>query len=181
MTDLHEIPFEQRTADLVRSHYHALFPLLRAYDEITREHNSGHDDINEPWEGGLDTLQITALALQRVGKPPRDRDDVLHAECHINRLQEEMLRQYPAQSPTLAEAIISVEFAWAGCVTKAEDFEQMSEDDKREHVDGLVEELRGDMGAHLRDALLIALPTIYRQITADNEAWHRKARLEVAR
>lgn len=180
LVDLLDIPFEERTFEQVRDHYYRKFPLLREYEELTSLHNgSSRTPINEPWEGGLDTMRVTEMALIRSGKPPRDRDDILHAEQYITGLQREMRDQYPAKDPDLAEAVILAEFQWAGCVTHADDFEAMSDAEKAEHVDAVISELTGDTKAHLREALLIALPTLYRRITAQDQDRRRKLGLSV--
>jgi hypothetical protein len=176
---LSDVPFVERTFEMVRDHYYRKFPLLRAYDELTRKHNSGQRSINEPWDGGLSSYQITRLALIEIGKPPRDLDDIRMAEQYVRELQREVSEMYPAPAPDLADAIISAEYQWAGCVTRAEHFAAMDEADKRDHVDGLLDELmhRGAVEDHVRELLMIALPEIYARITAHSEALRNRAQL----
>jgi hypothetical protein len=176
---LSDVPFVERTFEMVRDHYYRKFPLLRAYDELTRKHNSGQRSINEPWDGGLSSHQITRLALIEIGKPPRDLDDIRMAEQYVRELQREVHGQYPAPAPDLTDAIISAEYQWAGCVSTAEDFNAMDEATARDHIDGLVDELqhRGAVEDHLRELLMIALPEIYTRITADSEALRNRTRL----
>ncbi|MFF5992598.1 hypothetical protein [Prauserella flavalba] len=174
MIDLAETPFEARTREQVESWYHHQFPLLRAYDELTREHNTHTGSIHEPPTGGLDTLAITELALTRIGKPPRDPADVTMAEAYLRGLHSEMATQYPSGPETLADAVARVEIALAGRVLRAEDFEAMSDVEREDHVDLLVYEMGGDPVEHLREALAHALPAIYRRITASDEARRRQ-------
>lgn len=175
--DLTDIPFAERTRETVEVHYYAQFPLLKAHDDLVVEHNSHVGSIHEPNVGGLDTLAITDLALRRIGKPPRDADDVAFAEAHIRRLQAEMATSYPSEPLNLADAVIGVEFSFAGCVLRAEDFEAMSDREQWDHVDLLVSEIESNAVEHLREALQLVLPTIYRQITADDDERRRKARM----
>ncbi|PXY25164.1 hypothetical protein BAY59_24370 [Prauserella coralliicola] len=174
MIDLCETPFEERTREQVERWYHHQFPLLKAYDELTREHNTHTGSIHEPMTGGLDTLAVTELALTRIGKPPRDAADVSMAEAYVRGLHAEMAEQYPDEPRKLADAITGVEISLAGCVLRAEDFEAMSPVEREDHVDLLVSEMGGDPVEYLREALMHALPAIYRQITAQDQARRRQ-------
>jgi hypothetical protein len=169
VTDVNDIDFAERTFEQVRDYYHQMYPLLREYYRVTDEFNS-RDSINEPLVGALSTVEATQLALQRIGKPPRDRDDVLHAERYLRGLQEELRDQYPEDPPTLAEAITRVEVSVAGFVTRADEFESWPEEEQRQHIDFLVGELEGDHSDHLREVLMRGgLLEMLRQITADDE------------
>jgi hypothetical protein len=170
MTDLYDIPFDMRTAEMVRAHYHKQFPILRMHDALVRKHNSRPSSVNEPWTGGFSTTQIAEMALAAIGRPARDHEDVLMAEQYIQHLRDEIATLYPQKDPDLAEAVICAEYQWAGYVMPAEEFEAMSPEQQRDHVDGLVEDMPGDPQDHLREALLVALPVIYRKITAEDAA-----------
>lgn len=177
--DLYDVSFENRTYEMVRDHYYRQFPLLRAFGQLTELHNSDPDrSINEPAKGGKSTLEIAELALRSIGKPPRDLDDVKHAESHVRLLRREMQESYPIPDPDLAEAIIAIEYPWAGCVSTAEDFVMMATDDKIDHVDGIVEELHDRLTkGQLHELLMLALPDLYRQITDHDDARRNRVRL----
>lgn len=178
-TDLFDVPFADRTPAMVRESYHLLWPLLAAYDRVVAEHSDLNRSINEPATGGVTTTEATGLALTAIGKPPRDHEDVTYAESFIQRLEDEMTRLYPKPKPTLADAVISAEYQWAGCVTTAEDFHAMSDTEKQEHVTALVSELQqqGDTADHLHELLEAVLPQLYTHITVEDAARRGRARL----
>lgn len=174
MTDLYSIPQDQRTREEVRTHYYETFPLLKAYDEITRERNSvPNADINDPASSptAVTTMTATELALVRIGKPPRDRADVLYAERYIREVQREMegeLPPSPDASPLL-ELVISGVYALAGCVPDAESwagFDTETQEFELEEIMAGAPDHTDALKALLLEALQYGMPAVLREITA---------------
>ncbi|MFJ1763745.1 hypothetical protein ACIOD2_25760 [Amycolatopsis sp. NPDC088138] len=171
-------PYDECTREIVADWYHEQFPLLAAADKIIAQYN-GTDSIHEPSERGLSTKEVARAALVFTELPPRCQADIDHAEAYIARLHEEMRDQYPPAPPNLADAVISAEFPLGGCVMSAEQFAELSPEAQDEHVASVAEDIfDGSCDDHMRvlftQALKIALPAVYAEITGLDEARRRR-------
>lgn len=171
-------PFEQRTPEIVRGWYHAEFPLLAAADRVAVEFNHA-DSVHEPVDG-LDNREIARRALILAGLPPRCQADIDFAAAYISRLHAEMVDQYPPPQPNLADAVIAAEYTWADRVLTAVEFAELSSDAREEHAHGIADtifdrESPDRMAVIFRQAIQLALPAVYAEITSGDEA-HRRRR-----
>lgn len=164
---------------MVRSWYYEKYPLLAAAWSIVVEFN-GSESIHEASDGGLNTREVAHAALVFTGMPPRCQADVEFAEAWLSRLQDEMARQSPPPVPDLADAVIGAEFPLAGSVIRPEEFADLSAEQRAEHVELVADEIlasTSDKGlrALFTQALALALPAVYEQISTNDEA-HRRRR-----
>jgi hypothetical protein len=174
MADLYDIPADQRTREDVRNHYYETYPLLKAYEEITEERNAVPSmDINDPANSptAVDTVTAAALALERIGRPARDRQDALFAERYIRSIQAEMADQMPpaADESPLLELVISGVYGLAGCVPDAESWEGFDTETQDFELDEIMHgapDHTDALQALLREALQYGMPAILREITA---------------
>lgn len=176
MTDLslYDIPAEKRTREDVRAFYYKQFPLLKAYEEITAERNSVvNPDINDPASSptAVDTVKAAALALERIGRPARDREDALHAERYIRSVQDEMASTMPddPDDSAVLELVISGVYGLAGCVPDAESWAGFDTETQEFELDEIVAgapDHTDALKALLREALEYGMPAILREITA---------------
>lgn len=157
--DLTMIPFADRTPQLVRSHYHREFPLLRAYEEVVAA--SGRD--------GIDQRIAAKAALERIGLPPVHPVQVDCAVAFVKQLRDEMSAQCPEPVRDLAEAVHVAEYPYAGDVLSAEDFADLSAESRAEHVATLAEDIWTAEGPERMrglwaEALALALPAVYARL-----------------
>lgn len=174
MTDLYDIPAEQRTRKDVRAYYYEKFPLLRAYEEVTEERNSvPSQDINDPASSptAVDTVTAAALALTRVGRPARDREDALHAERYVRGIQQEMASMMPANpdESMLLELVISGVYGLAACVPDADSwagFDTETQEFELDEILACAPDHTDALKALLREALEYGMSGVLREITA---------------
>lgn len=171
-------PYDECTPEIVADWYHEQYPLLAAADKVIAQYN-GTDSIHEPCERGLSTKDVARAALVFTELPPRCQADIDHAEAYIARLHEEMRSQYPPAPPNLADAVISAEFPLGGCVLSAQQYAELPADAQDEHASSVAEDIfDSTCDDHMRvlftQALKIALPMVYAQITADDDVRRRR-------
>jgi hypothetical protein len=169
------------TTDTVRGSVQARdeseFPLLAAYQAVIREHSDPHRSIHEP-SGGVDTMFAAREALARIGRPARDTEDVKHALAFVRQLEAEIASQAPKPPRTIRDLVIDAVFPLAGCVPDAAGWLAMTEQDQFDLLDEVVEHAGSDESRRfLAEALHAAMPTILAQISSEDEARRRRARL----
>lgn len=184
MTDLQDIPFAERTPKMVRDWYHKRYPLLAAAYQVVVQFN-GSDSIHDPMEGGFNTLEVARAALVFTGMPPRCQDDINFADAWIAKLQAEMVTQCPPPAPNIADAVVAAEFPWAGAVVRPEEFADLSAELRDEHVQAVAGEIwehtpADRMRVLFTQTLGLALPAIYSEISADDEARRRRRGIGIA-
>jgi hypothetical protein len=165
-----ETSANERTREQIIAKYRANYPILAAYRDICIEHNRS-GGINEPMQGsGVNTEQGALMALERIGRPARDREDVLHAEAWIAKLTEEMESQYPPVDKTIADHVIDSMYPFSGCLPTDEEWLTQSEEDRGGDIDEVVARIRFSepadrLYALLREAIEFGMPAILRDIT----------------
>lgn len=172
MADLYDTPKAERTREAVEAHYRERFPILAAYLDIVAERN--HNDargINELFNNptAVDTVTGAALALERIGRPARDRQDALHAERYIRALQDEMASEFPPVELTIVEAVIDALYGFAGCMPTDSDWADFDTQDSDFYLDEVVAGLpdhTDELKRLLGETLKHAMPSILREITA---------------
>lgn len=158
----------------VRDHYRWQFPLLAAYQDITSEHNyvpgrSINDPTSSPDE--VNTMQAAAMALERVGKPPRDRQDILMAEAYMRRLEDEINALAPIKR-ALPDQVVYALYPLAGCMPTAEDWRGYSVEDRYDFLDEVMGSIQDDdLRPMLKEALDFAMAEILEFISSEDQAW----------
>lgn len=171
MTDLYDLPKEERTREAVEAHYREQFPLVAAYRDIIAERNylPGRS-INDPRDnpGAVTNITAAEMALARVGRPARDRTDVLHAERYIRAVLSEMEDAYPPKPLTIVDAVIDGIYGLAGCMPTAEAWEDFDSETVEFEVDEVMAQLpdhTDELKRLLREALVHGMPSILREIS----------------
>lgn len=158
--------------DDAREEYLKAFPLLAAYMDIVNEFNTRTRPINEvPTEPhGLNTEQATAVALQRIGRPARDRYDIQMADAWIHRLHEELIELSPRQDRTITDWVIKALYGLAEYVPSAQDWGNMSADDQSDLLDEVFETIPHDDQIEVfTEVLRHAMPGILAEITRQDQ------------
>lgn len=170
---------EQTATEKIREVYHDEYPLLREYDAVIAQYNSGSGSINEPAEVGVTNRQAAKLALQRAGRPIRDEHDVAHAEAYIEKLRVEMKSQCPPVERGITDFVIDGMFPFAGAMPYAEDWLAQPEIEKASDIDEVVDLIDTDeLRRLLAETLKFAMPSILRKITADDQGRRRREAVE---
>jgi hypothetical protein len=164
-----------KTREQIRDEYRQNFPLLAAYEDIVQESWEPGGSINEPARGGINREKAVLLALDRVGRPARDREDVWHAEAWIEHLCEEMAAVMPPVERKLTDHVIDALFPFAGCVPTADAWQATDPEDRNGDLAEIVAGIRDAVPADglyrvLLETLEFAMPAILRQVTADDAA-----------
>jgi hypothetical protein len=161
---------ESKDYKRIRDHYRWLFPLLAAYQDVVSEHNVHRGSINEPSPRTdfLSTEQATQVALQRIGRPARDRQDIAMADAYIHRLQHELETFMPEQKLGIADFVIARVYPLGEFVPSVEDWESMDADEK----DCILDEIADVLPDHddmIKEALAYAMPGILAEITRQDQ------------
>lgn len=155
-----------------REEYLKAFPLLAAYLDIMHEHNTRTAPINEPptEPHGLDNHQIAAMALQRIGRPARDRYDIQMADAWIHKLNDELEELSPEPERTVTDWVIHALYSLSEFVPSADDWERMSADDQSELLDEVFETIPHDDQIEVfTEVLRYAMPGILAEITRQDQ------------
>lgn len=158
----------KRVHEIAREEYLKAFPILAAYLDITREYNTRTTPINElPTEpGGLNTLQVAKMALERIGRPARDWHDVQMAEVWIRHLHDELIELSPKVEKDIADWVTSSLYPLAEYVPSAQDWDGMTIEDRDELLDDIVQDIPHDDQIDVfRETLAYAMPGILAEIT----------------
>lgn len=167
-------PTGPRSRKQITAEYRDQFPELAAYLDIVHEHSGPDRSINEPLTGGIDTRQATRLALERIGRPARDDEDVKYAEAWIARLRDEIESQTEPAEKKISDFVIDSMFQYVGCMPTADDWFAQAGEDKDGDINDVIALIRHGVPADrlyvlLREVLEFAFPAILARITEDDE------------
>lgn len=156
-------PFVAETRQQAIARYREQFPLLAAYQDIVDEHNS--HPINEPMAAGVSTEHAAALALARIGRPARDREDAQHADAYVHRLMEELDAAWPVKMG-ITDYVIDAFLSLAGFVPTKKSWLAQPVVECQDDIDEILSGIPVDDQRHvLKQALWFAMPILLKRIT----------------
>jgi hypothetical protein len=161
---------ESKDYKRIRDHYRWLFPLLAAYQDVISERNVHKGSINEPPTEpcGISTEQATQIALQRIGRPARDRQDIAMADAYVHRLWQELDSFMPEQKLGIADFVIARLYPLGEFVPSVEDWDAMDADEKDFVLDEIADVLP-DHADMIKETLTYAMPGILAEITRQDQ------------
>jgi hypothetical protein len=167
-----------RVKAIAREEHLKMFPLLAAYLDIIREYNTRTTSINEmPTKpAGLTTMQATKAAMERVGRPARDFQDLQMAETWIRRLNDELEMLSPEPDRDITDWVIHSLYPLAEHVPSAQDWDAMSIEDRDDLLDEIIQSIPdADKIDVFKETLAYAMRSVLAEITRQDQHHLRTA------